>query len=296
MRGGYYLEGIIVKAVGGFYDVRADDNKIYRCKARGRFRKDSSNLFVGDRVRFTPMGDDEGVVEKIMPRKNRLIRPPIVNVDMVIIFFSLKDPILNFSLLDRILVLAESNYLEALICLNKVDLVEDEDIPACRIYRSAGYQVILTSALTGQGVEEVKGSLKDKISVFTGPSGSGKSTFLNRIQTRLKLKVGDISAKTRRGKQTTRQVELLPFDFGGLVADSPGFSQLDLKDIGSDELPFLFPEISRLSAGCKFSGCSHEHEPSCAVKEALNRGEISQSRYKNYLTLLNELREKERSY
>lgn len=270
---------------------------IYRCKARGRFKKDSSHLLVGDSVLFTPMGEDDGIVEKIiMPRKNRLIRPAIANVDMVIIFFSLKDPILNLSLLDRILVLAESNYLEAVICLNKVDLVKGEELAVHEIYSSIGYPVILTSALTGQGVEEVKGFLKDKISVFTGPSGSGKSTFLNRIQSRLKLKVGDISTKTRRGKQTTRQVELLSFDFGGLVADSPGFSQLDLVDIGSDELPFLFPEFTRLSAGCKFSGCHHEHEPSCAVKEALSRGEIFESRYKHYLVFLHELREQERSY
>ena len=251
---------------------------------------------MGDRVEFIPRAEDDGIVEKIMPRKNRLIRPPIVNVDMVIIFFSLKDPPLTLSLLDRILVLVESHYLEPVICLNKVDLVEGEEIAAYDIYSSIGYPVILTSALTGQGVEEVQRYLTDKISVLTGPSGSGKSTFLNRIQSKLKLKVGDISAKTRRGKQTTRQVELLSFDFGGLVADSPGFSQLDLVDIKSDELPYLFPEFSRLSAGCKFSGCHHEHEPSCAVKEALSRGEIFQSRYKHYLIFLQELREKERSY
>lgn len=286
----------MVKAVGGFYNVRTYDKKIYQCKARGRFKKEALNIFVGDRVYFTETNENEGVVEKVAPKKNRLVRPPIVNVETVIIFFSLKDPPINLSLLDRILVLVESNYLEPVICLNKVDLVEEDEIEALEIYSAIGYTVILTSAYTGQGVEQVREILKDKISVFTGPSGSGKSTFLNRVQPTLKLKVGNISSKTRRGKQTTRNVELLPFDFGGMVADSPGFSQLDLVDIQSDELPFLFPEFARISANCKFSGCTHEHEPSCAVKEALERGEINQYRYKHYLVFLQELREMERSY
>jgi len=237
------------------------------------------------------------VIEEILPRQNKLKRPPIVNVQQTVFLFSIKDPPANLMLLDRLLVMAERNHLDCVICFNKVDLVKREEVaPLADIYKKIGYQVILTSALKGEGIEEVRESLKDKISVIAGPSGSGKSALLNRVEEGLKLKVGPISAKTRRGKQTTRHIELLSLSFGGLVADSPGFSQVEILDFNKEELPFYFPEIAREGEKCKFKGCLHEHEPSCGVKEGVHRGDIAVSRYRHYLTFLREIKEEERRY
>ncbi len=241
--------------------------------------------------------DMEAVIEELLPRKCRLLRPPVANVQQVVVLFSLKDPPPNLLLLDRLLVLVESNFLEAVVCLNKIDLVNIKEVsPLVQIYKKAGYRVILTSALTGEGLEQVKQFLKGKVSVITGPSGSGKSTLLNNIQSGLKLKVGVISGKTRRGKQTTRHVELLSLDFGGLVADSPGFSQLDLVNLKSEELTYFFPEIAERAGHCRFAGCEHVHEPSCQIKKAVQHGDISSSRYNHYLIFLKEVKEAERSY
>ncbi len=270
---------------------------MYRCKARGRFKKEKITPLVGDKVKFTETGKDEGVIEDLYPRECKLNRPPIANVQMVVFLFSVKDPPLNLMLLDRLLVLLESQCLEAVICFNKVDLIDVGEInPVEDLYRDIGYRVILTSALKKQGINEVRECLRNKISVIAGPSGSGKSTLLNNIEEGLELKVGSISSKSRRGKQTTRHVELLSLKFGGLVADSPGFNQIDLKDIKSEELAYYFPEFIPYGERCKFNGCKHIHEPSCAVKDALDREEISSSRYRHYTTFLDEIKENERSF
>jgi len=252
---------------------------------------------VGDQVEFTEISKEEGVIEKLYPRKGTLTRPPIANVQLVVFLFSIKDPPLNLMLLDRLLVLSESKYLKAVICFNKVDLVDVEEVnPVAELYSNIGYKVILTSALKNQGINEVRECLKGKISVISGPSGSGKSTLLNSIESGLELKVGSISSKSRRGKQTTRHVELISLKSGGLVADSPGFNQIDLTDIKREEVAHCFPEIFMHSKKCKFNGCEHKHEPSCAVKEAVDRGEISSSRHRHYNIFLNEVKERERSF
>ncbi|RQD77822.1 MAG: ribosome small subunit-dependent GTPase A [Candidatus Syntrophonatronum acetioxidans] len=290
------LEGIIVKAISGFFYVKTDGH-IYRCKARGRFKKENLTPLVGDWVIFYLINGKEGVIEEILPRQSQLVRPAIVNVQQAVFLFSVKDPPANLMLLDRLLVIAESNRLDCVICFNKIDLVKEEEvIPLTDIYKSIGYQVILTSALKGTGIDQVRNCLKDKMSVIAGPSGSGKSALLNRVEKGLGLKVGPISAKTRRGKQTTRHVELLTLSFGGLVADSPGFSQVDFLDFSKEELPYYFPEIAREGEKCKFKGCLHEQEPFCNVKEGVNRGEIALSRYQNYLNFLKEIKERERRY
>lgn len=252
---------------------------------------------MGDRVTVNPSGGGEGVIEEVLPRQNRLGRPPVANVEQLLVLFSMALPPVNLLLLDRILVLAESNFLATFLCFNKLDLVgEGETRELKRTYGPAGYQVIFTSALTGEGVGKVKEQLKGKVTVVAGPSGSGKSTLLNAVQGGLKLKVGPVSRKTGRGKQTTRHVELISLETRGMVADSPGFSQLEIDGIAKEDLGLLFPEMSRARDKCRFTRCLHENEPSCGVKGAVAAGEIAPSRYESYLVFLREAREKERSY
>lgn len=277
--------------------MRTGSGDVYRCRARGRFKKEGTGLYVGDTVRIQPFAGGEGVVDEVEPRKSLLIRPPVANVDQVVIVCSPQDPPLSIQLLDRLLVLAENQHLRTVICMNKDDLPHDPEEEHLRgLYESAGYRLIMTSAKECHGIEELQAELKDKISVLAGPSGVGKSTLLNRVQPGLQLRTGEISERLKRGRHTTRHVELLVLDFGGLVADSPGFSQLDLDDVSAEVLPECFPELLPFAEQCRFKGCKHRGEPDCAVKEALETGRIAVSRYDNYLTFLREIELRERSY
>ncbi|WP_318026062.1 ribosome small subunit-dependent GTPase A [Dethiobacter alkaliphilus] len=285
-----------MRAVGGFYDVQSDEGAVVRCRARGRFKKEGTTIHAGDRVRFTFLSETEGVLEEVKPRESFLVRPPVANVDQVMIVCAPQDPPLSLQLLDRLLVLAESQRLRSVICMNKDDLPHDKESALRDLYGGAGYTVLFTSALYGQGIEDAKQQLCKRITVLAGPSGVGKSSLLNRIQPGLQLKTAEISEKSKRGRHTTRHVELLTLDCGGLVADSPGFSQLDLSGVASEELPFFFPEFQDFSPQCRFKSCKHYNEPDCAVKDALERGEIASSRYNNYLVFLEEVMAQERSY
>lgn len=285
------LTGRIIKGIGGFYYVKVD-GVIYECRARGTFRKDKITPQVGDvvEIRISPE-DNSGYVEKIFERKTDLLRPPVSNVDHAIIVFSIRTPDPNLWLLDRFLVLAEYNNLSTTICLNKIDLASEHNLEFInKAYEKAGYIVLNTSTKTGEGIDQVKEILKDRITVFAGPSGVGKSTLLNMVQPNLELKTGEISEKTKRGKHTTRHTELLELDTGGLVVDTPGFSSLDIDFINQEELQKFFKEIYDKSDECKFNGCKHDKEPKCAVKEAVENGDISESRYENYLKFLEELK------
>lgn len=291
------LQGIIIRAVGGFYDVRTDDGNEYRCRARGRLKKDGVTLYVGDRAQISPLSANEGVLESVEPRASLLARPPVANVDQVMIVCAPQDPPLSLQLLDRLLVLAENRRLRAVICMNKEDLPHDEEEEFLRsLYGGAGYLLLMTSAKYKQGIEDVKQELCGRISVLAGPSGVGKSSLLNSIQPGLQLRVGEISERLKRGRHTTRHVELLMLDCGGLVADTPGFSQLDLSDVSSEDLPYCFPEFQAFAERCRFNGCLHREEPDCGVKAAVAAGEIGISRYENYLVFLDEVTAQERSY
>jgi len=218
-------------------------------------------------------------------------------VDQVIIVCAPQKPPLSLQLLDRLLVLAESRQIEAVICMNKDDLRQgEEDALLAGTYGKAGYAVLFTSALRGIGIDKLKEKLCGKISVLAGQSGVGKSSLLNRIQPGLKLRTGEISEKLKRGKHTTRQVELLALDCGGLVADTPGFSQLELTEVSSDTLPGYFPEFHAYAGDCRFIGCKHRSEPDCAVKAAVDEGKIPVTRYENYLLFLEEVAAQERSF
>ncbi|MGI6658022.1 MAG: ribosome small subunit-dependent GTPase A [Dethiobacteraceae bacterium] len=288
---------MIIRAVGGFYDVKTAVGEEYRCRARGRFKKENTGIYVGDLVRFTRLTDKEGVLEEIEPRRTLLVRPPVANVDQVIIVCTPQDPPLSLQLLDRLLVLAEAQHLKSVICVNKADLMHGDLADFYRLYSQiTGYTVLFTSAKYNQGIEQLRRELIEHVSVLAGPSGVGKSSLLNCLQPDLALKTGAISAKSKRGRHTTRHVELLSLDNGGLIADTPGFSQLELTGLSSDNLALYFPEFIAYIAACRFSSCMHEEEPECAVREAAAAGRIAQSRYENYLFFLTEIRQQERSY
>lgn len=288
------VEGIITKAYGGFYFVRSGED-LWQCTLRGVFRHRGVDVMVGDRVAVNAGERYRGVVEKVYPRINALIRPPVANVDRAVMVFALKEPEPSLALLDRFLIHAGYEGISPLICFNKVDLGENSgDITGC--YEEAGYPVIRTSARDGTGVEKLREILKEGISVFAGPSGVGKSSLLNAVQPGLSLKTGDIGLKIKRGRHTTRHVELLPLEGGGLVADTPGFSSLFLQDIKKEELFHYFPEMEKCADGCRFRGCLHGSEPDCAVKEAVSRNEIDRGRYGRYLEILDEIIQRERGY
>ncbi|MGD6965003.1 ribosome small subunit-dependent GTPase A [Rossellomorea vietnamensis] len=291
-------EGKIIKALSGFYYVMSED-KITQCRGRGIFRKNKINPLVGDHVSFQSENDLEGYILEVYTRKNELVRPPIANVDQAILVFSAVEPDFSTALLDRFLVLIESKDIEPLICVTKMDLVKAEERGTIEEYvdkyRSFGYEVIVTSSKTEEGLSLLKPHLADKISVFAGQSGVGKSSLLNAIRPELELKTDDISSHLGRGKHTTRHVELIGVE-NGLVADTPGFSSLEFNEMELEELPVCFPEMAEIADNCKFRGCFHMNEPKCAVKKAVVEGEIPKFRYEHYEQFYNEIKERKPRY
>ena len=292
------IEGRIIKGIGGFYYVDTD-NGLYECRARGIFRKNKITPLVGDFVKISVVDEEnkKGVVEEIAERETELVRPPIANVNKALIVFAVKNPTPHLSLLDRFIVLAERENLEIVIILTKIDLDDDNTFEKIKnIYEPCGYKVIGVSNLEKKNIDKVKEELKDNTVVFAGPSGVGKSSLLNEIDKNFKLKTGDVSDKIKRGKHTTRHAELFELEFGGMVADTPGFSSLTLDDIEDVDLKDYFIEFDNYD-DCKFgSRCIHQNEPNCAVKEAVENGEIPKERYERYIQLLNEIRQGKRRY
>lgn len=287
-------EGIIIKGIGGFYYVKID-NEIYECRARGLFRKKKITPLVGDRVKIDISENKTGYVQEILKRKTELFRPPVANVEKVIIVFAAQNPNPNLWLIDRFILLAESQNLDVVICITKIDLAEENDLnKMIEVYEKTGYRVYKINNKTGYGIESLKSELKDNISVFAGPSGVGKSTLLNNIQPELELQTGEVSDKTKRGKHTTRHVELLNLDFGGHVLDTPGFSSMDIYYLEDNQVKDLFIEMRENSDFCKYRGCMHLNEPSCEIKRMVEVGEISDSRYQNYISFVEEIQKKRR--
>lgn len=292
------IEGRIIKGIGGFYYIETEKG-LYECRARGIFRKNKITPLVGDFVKISVVDEDnkKGVVEEIQERKTELVRPPIANVNKALIVFAVKNPTPHLSLLDRFIVLAERENLEIVIILTKIDLDDDNTFEKIKnIYEPCGYKVIGVSNLENKNIDKVKEELKGNTVVFAGPSGVGKSSLLNQIDSNFQLKTGDVSDKIKRGKHTTRHAELFELEFGGMVADTPGFSSLTLDDIEDIDLKDYFIEFEDHD-DCKFgSRCIHQNEPSCAVKEAVENGEIPKERYESYIQLLNEIRQGKRRY
>lgn len=279
-------KGQIIKALAGFYYVKSQ-GQVYQCRARGKFRKDSLKPLVGDYCEFSIENQTEGYILSLLPRKNSLIRPPICNVDQALLVFSAKEPDMNLLLLDRFLILIEHLQIQPIICISKMDLVDSSLIyHQMKPYEDAGYQVLYVSSKQEQGIEAVKSIFKDKVTVVTGQSGVGKSSLLNALDIHLQIDTNEISKALGRGKHTTRHVELIEM-YGGYVADTPGFSSLELN-IEPVDLAISYHDFHEFSKQCKFRGCLHESEPHCAVKNAVEQGEISSQRYEHYLMFLKE--------
>ncbi len=293
------MKGKVVKGIGGFYYVHCDDSKLYECRAKGVFRKSKVKPVVGDVVEISILDRDKflGNLDKIYPRKNELIRPMVSNIDQAVIVFSVKNPNPNFVLLDKFLVLMERKGIDVVIVFNKIDIEDRESVEElASMYRKVGYDVTTTSALESNGIDELKQYLIGKTSVFAGPSGVGKSSILNLIQSELDLLTGVVSEKIGRGKHTTRHTTLINFAKDSYVLDTPGFTSFSIDEVEAEELKDYFIDFNDFKDACKFKGCNHINEPVCAVKDAVDTGEVNSARYENYKSLFETLKDIRKKY
>ncbi len=278
--------GIIIRGIGGFYYVLSEGS-VYECKARGIFRKERITPMVGDNVGIE-VKNGKGSIGEIFPRKNSLVRPPVANIDTLVIVIAAAAPEPNLRLIDKMLVYAEKSCIDAVICINKTDLGDREDI--VEIYKKAGYPVICVSAGTKNNIEALKAIMEGKVTAFAGLSGVGKSSLLN-ILTDAAMETGTLSEKIERGKHTTRHVELIKAN-NGFVFDTPGFSSLEIPEMTEAELENCFPEFAQFSDSCRFRGCSHIKDSGCAVRQAVETGVIAVSRYESYCEMREELKQR----
>ena len=279
------MQGRILKATGGFYYVLSDA-VLYECRARGLFRKNGVSPLVGDWVEIEETGEEKGYVTRILDRKNSLIRPPLANLDQLFLVVSVADPQPNLLVLDKLIAIAEHKKIEPFLIVTKTDLGEWETLAA--LYEKAGFQVFCTGLDQDSDLAMLRRSMEGKISAFCGNSGVGKSSLLNRIDSRLDLSTAQISQKLGRGRHTTRHVQLYPVSGGGYIADTPGFSSMDLERyevILKEQLQYCFREFGPHLNQCRFTGCSHTKEKGCAVLAAMKEGEIASSRHDSYCTL-----------
>ena len=277
-------EGRILRSLSGFYDVQTPQGLV-TCRARGILRKEGNSPLTGDLVEIT-VEKGKGMVEKILPRKNHFIRPAVANVDALVVFAANVNPVTEPFLIDRVAAIAGDQNVPVYLCVNKCDLDPAHDL--VRIYEHAGFPVIRTSAETGEGVEALRALLEGKLTAFTGNSGVGKSSILNRLAPELKLETGEVSEKLGRGRHTTRHVELYRLGENTYVADTPGFSSFDtdqMELILKENLQYAFPDFGSFIGKCRFDDCSHRKEPDCAVRAAVEAGDIEASRYESYLKL-----------
>ena len=290
------MTGKIIKGIAGFYYVD-NGTDVYECKAKGVFRNKKIKPLVGDNVEFTVLSEAEreGNIDKILPRKNELVRPAVANIDQALVIFSITHPEPNLNLLDRFLVMMEVQEVPVKICFNKTDLTGDGERERLgNIYSSAGYPVYFTSTYENSGLDELRVLTEGKTTVLAGPSGVGKSSITNLLFPEAEMETGKISEKIQRGKHTTRHSELFAIGKDTYMMDTPGFSSMYLEELECGNLKDYFPELAAYEEDCKFLGCVHVGEPVCGVKEAVRQGKISESRYANYKLLYQELKDKRR--
>ncbi len=276
--------GRIIRSLSGFYDVQTSCGVI-TCRGRGHLRKQQDTPLTGDMAEITTDGKT-GMVEKILPRRNRFIRPAVANVDALVVFASNVNPVSEPFLIDRVAAIAGDQGVEVIVCVNKCDLDPGADL--ARIYRNAGFSVIQTSAQTGEGVQQLRSLLQGKLTAFTGNTGVGKSSMLNALCPELGLPIGAVSQKLGRGRHTTRHVELYRLDEETFIADTPGFSSFDTEQMDvilKENLQYAFPDFGEYLGSCQFQDCTHRSEPGCEIRAAVSRNEIETTRYQSYLQL-----------
>lgn len=292
------MKGRIVKGIAGFYYVCGEDGVIYECKAKGSFRREHKKPLVGDTVTIDKIEPDPptGNIIRLHERKNELVRPAVANVDQALIIFAMKEPKPNYQLLDRFLIMMRRQEIPCLICMNKADLSTPGERDAVRgQYAGAGCGLLFTSTKTGMGIEELRSRLFGKTTTVAGPSGAGKSSIVNAILQQSVMETGELSAKIKRGKNTTRLSFFHRVDAHTFLLDTPGFTSLELpEDMEKEELRFFYPEMGEYEGKCRFAGCMHVSEPDCLVKQAVGDGVLPRERYERYVQLFNDLRVKKR--
>ncbi len=289
-------DGIIVKAMSGFYYV-SNGTKLVSCRAKGRFRHLSTSPLVGDYVSYTPISDFTGVIDAIAPRRNSFIRPAVANIDSIVFVASAAKPVTDPYLIDRVSVIADRASCETIVCINKCDVSDPEELSA--IYKKSGFPTVCTSARTGDGVEKLHMLIQGKVCALVGDSGIGKSSLINKLVPGLCLGTGEISDKLGRGKHTTRHVEFFPLDEETYVADTPGFASFEVQMVDSiepDNLQYHFRDFEPYLGSCRFDDCMHLTEPGCAVLDAVIMGELPHSRHESYKKLYELLKTQSKSY
>ncbi len=289
--------GKIIKGIAGEYFVHVQDAGTYTCKAKGVFRHKNLKPLVGDNVSIDVLSEENkiGNIVDICDRKNQLIRPAVANIDQTLVVFAAKSPMPNKNLLDKFLVMMESQDMESILCFNKCDLIQDEDIDELKdTYEKAGYKVIFISVYEDKGLDEVRELLDGKTTSLAGPSGVGKSSLLNALVPDAVMETGDISRKIERGKHTTRHSEIFSMGNNTYILDTPGFSSIYACECEKEELRYYFPEMQKYEGQCRFNGCVHVNEPDCAVKAAVEEGIIGKSRYDNYIAFYEEIKNRKK--
>lgn len=290
------MQGRIIKGIAGFYYIQSRE-KLYECKAKGIFRKERTKPLVGDLVEMEILDEEHqiGNIQKIVDRKNSLIRPAVANVDQALVIFAAVKPEPNFNLLDRFLMTMEQQAIPCMICFNKCDLADEEKLGTLKsIYEPAGYELYFISAKEKMGIDQIKEALLGKITTVAGPSGVGKSSLINCLQEQVCMETGNISEKIERGKHTTRHAQLIEIAHDSYIVDTPGFSSLSVENMEADQIGGLYPEFENYEPWCKFKGCAHIHEPSCGIKNAVAEKKISEIRYNNYKQIYEECKNKRR--
>ncbi len=285
-------EGVILKGIGGFYYVETAEG-IFECKAKGKFRKEKISPLAGDKVTVTIRDSSENTIDSILPRKNKLIRPPVANIDKLMIIVSVVSPLPNPLIIDKLTVISEKAEIEPVIVITKADLNEEKAEELYTVYSSTGYRTYIFSSLDKRNISQIKDEFKGCMTALTGNSGAGKSTLLNALDESLNLATGEISSKLGRGRHTTRQAEIFHI-CEGLVIDSAGFSSIEFAGeniLLSNDIQLCFNEFKEYIGSCKFNGCNHINTKGCAIIQALEDGKISQSRYDSYVSMYNEVKD-----